>query len=160
MESPRAKKLRSAEAPWMKRNIFLYREKAGCDLLLLADRTSASAGNLLGFKKKKKSSKLLAMSGKPTAVPREDKPHALTAEWFMTSAHKRKWRVTVAGDSLVSVTETSIWWYDPTLMERFCTDQSYCKSLPRLIQPSETSSKWLIHLGNSTTILGTSWRLP
>lgn len=70
----------------MKRNIFLYREKAGCDLLLLA----ASAGNLLGFKKKKKSSKLLAMSGKPTAVPREDKPHALTAEWFMTSAHKRK----------------------------------------------------------------------
>lgn len=57
----------------MKRNIFLHREKAGCDLLLLADGTSASAGNLPSFKKKKKCSKLLAMSGKPIAVLREEK---------------------------------------------------------------------------------------
>lgn len=37
-----------------KRNTFLQREKVGCDLLLLADGASASAGNLLGFKKSSK----------------------------------------------------------------------------------------------------------
>lgn len=30
------------------------------------------------------------MSGKPNAVLKEEKPHALTAKWFMTSAHNGK----------------------------------------------------------------------
>lgn len=132
VESPRTKKLRSAEAPVKKREHISPQGESWL-WSTIAGRWSFSL-SWQSIKFLKKHSKLLAMSGKPTAMLREEKPHALAAEWFMTAAHKAKWRVVVVGDSLLSVTETSICWCDLMLMERFCPNQSYCMSLPRFIQ--------------------------